>query len=82
MRLRHGVPSAEDRRRREQREFRSNKTMTARTIGHRLYTDGVNRPVYEDGRGQYIVDDGERVDGVWLVPEKGGADTPVIVEGR
>ena len=37
-------------------------------------------PVYEDERGQFIEEDGERVDGVWLVPEEDRADTPVIVE--
>jgi hypothetical protein len=42
--------------------------MNARTIGHRLFTDGVTRPVYEDEHGQFIEEDGERVDGVWLVP--------------
>jgi hypothetical protein len=42
--------------------------MNARTIGHRLFTDSVLRPVDEDERGQFIVEDGERVDGVWLVP--------------
>jgi hypothetical protein len=52
------------------------------TSGHRLFTDGATRPVYQDERGQFIEEDGERVDGVWLVPEKDGADTPVIVERR
>jgi hypothetical protein len=28
--------------------------MTTRTIGQRLFTDGVTRPVYEDERGQFI----------------------------
>jgi hypothetical protein len=56
--------------------------MNARTIGHRLFTDGVTRPVNEDEHGQFIEEGGERVDGVWLVPEKGWADTPVIVAGR
>jgi hypothetical protein len=54
--------------------------MNARTIGHRLFADGVTRPVYEDERGQFILEDGERVDGEWLVPEEDQADTPVIVE--
>jgi hypothetical protein len=48
--------------------------------GHRLFTDGVTRPVYQDERGQFIEEDGERVDGVWLVPEEDGADTPVFVQ--
>jgi hypothetical protein len=46
----------------------------------RLFTDGVTRPVYEDERGQFIVVDGERIDGVWLVSEEEQADTPLIVE--
>jgi hypothetical protein len=28
--------------------------MNARTTGHRLFTDGVTRPVYEDERGQEV----------------------------
>ena len=54
--------------------------MTPQVIGRRLFTDGLTRPVYEDERGQFIVEDGERIDGVWLVPEEDQADTPVIVE--
>ena len=53
--------------------------MSERVIGYRLSTDGLTRPVYEDERGQFIVEDGERIDGVWLVPEDDGADTPLIV---
>jgi hypothetical protein len=53
--------------------------MNARPIGHRLFTDGVTRPVYEDERGQFIEEDGERIDGVWLVPEEDQADTPIIL---
>ena len=56
--------------------------MTARTIDHRLFTDSVPRPVYEDERGQFILEDGERIDGVWLVPDEDQADTPVIGERR
>jgi hypothetical protein len=56
--------------------------MNARTIGPRLFTDGVTRPVYEDERGQFIEENGERIDGVWLVPEEDQANTPVIVEAK
>jgi hypothetical protein len=56
--------------------------MTPKVVGHRQFTDGVTRPVYEDERGQFIEEDGDRVDGVWLVPEEDGADTPVIVEAK
>jgi hypothetical protein len=52
--------------------------VTARTTGHRLFLDAVPRPVYEDERGQFIEEDGERIDGEWLVPED-QADTPVLV---
>jgi hypothetical protein len=54
--------------------------MSERVIGQRRFTDGVTRSVYEDECGQYIVQDGERIDGVWL-PSKGEeADTPLIRE--
>ena len=46
--------------------------MSERVSGYRLFTDGLTRPVYEDERGQFIVEDGERIDGVWLVPEDDG----------
>ena len=36
------------------------------------------RPVYEDERGQFVIDDdGNRVDGVWYIPR--ACDTPIIV---
>jgi hypothetical protein len=79
MRLRHGIPSAEDRWRRKHRECGIRKTVSTRTIGHRLFTDGANRPVYEDARGQFIVEDSERIDGVLPVPENDRADMPMIV---
>jgi hypothetical protein len=41
---------------------------------------GVPRRAYQDERGQFIEEDGERIDGVWLVPEEDQADTPVIVK--
>jgi hypothetical protein len=49
-----------------------------RVIGRRLFTDGLERDVYEDAEGrQYVFDgDGERVYGVWLWPP----DEPVITE--
>jgi hypothetical protein len=40
-----------------------------------LFTDGRTRPVYEDGRGQFSEENGERIDGVWLVPEEDQADS-------
>jgi hypothetical protein len=48
-----------------------------RVVGRRLFTDGVERDVYEDALGrQYVLDgDGERAYGVWLLP----ADEPHVV---
>jgi hypothetical protein len=34
--------------------------MNQRTIGHRQFTDGATRPIYEDERGQVIEEDGGR----------------------
>ena len=49
-----------------------------RQLGERRFTDGTTRPVFElpDGR-QYVEDDGERVEGTWLLPD----DEPAIVMG-
>ena len=39
-------------------------------IAHVLFTDGARRAVFLDLEGrQYVVDEGERVDGQWLDPE-------------
>jgi hypothetical protein len=48
-----------------------------RIVGRRLFTDGLERDVYEDAQGlQYVLDgNGERVYGVWLWP----ADEPFVV---
>jgi len=52
--------------------------------GHRppAIHPGVPRSGYEDERGQFIEEHGERIDGVWLLPEEHQADTPVIVDLR
>jgi hypothetical protein len=49
-----------------------------RVIGRRLFTDGLERAVYEVAEGrQYVLEgDGETVYGQWLWP----ADEPVITE--
>src|SRR5262249_36238034 len=51
-----------------------------RAAGRRLFTDGVERTVYEDNEGrQYVLGpDGEHVDGQWLAP----ADEPAVVGGQ
>jgi hypothetical protein len=55
--------------------------MPVRVLGYRSFTDGSTRLVYADARGQYVFDDdGNRVYGVYLVPEEEWADVPVIVD--
>jgi hypothetical protein len=51
-----------------------------RWVGRRLFTDGIERDVYEDDGGrQYVLgSDGERLYGQWLPP----ADEPAVVETR
>jgi len=55
-----------------------NTQSSDRVIGRRLFTDGLERDVYEDAAGrQYVLDlDGAKVYGVWLWP----ADDPVVIE--
>jgi hypothetical protein len=50
-----------------------------RVAGRRLFTDGVEREVYQDAKGrQYVIGpDAELVYGQWLPP----ADDPAVVEG-
>jgi hypothetical protein len=46
------------------------------------FTDGLMRPVCEDARGQYVIDDeGEQVYGFWFIPRE-EADLPLIVEAQ
>ena len=48
-------------------------------VCYTLFTDGVKRPVFEDGIGQYVIgDDGDVVRGVWFIPPE--ADVPVVVK--
>jgi hypothetical protein len=51
-----------------------------RVLGRRLFTDGVEREVYQDAEcRQYVLgQDAEVVHGQWLPPP----DEPVVVEGR
>lgn len=44
-------------------------------MGTQTFIDGTERAVYEDGQGQYVLDGGERVYGLWLLP-----DEPIVVE--
>jgi hypothetical protein len=50
-------------------------------VGYQHFVDGTRRPIYEDARGQYVMDDeGEPVYGLWLIPEPGSYDAPLIVQ--
>ena len=43
------------------------------------FAGGPMRPVYEDEKGQYVIDEfGFRVAGLWFIP-KDESDTPTIV---
>jgi hypothetical protein len=55
--------------------------VSERYIGKRRFVDGETRLVFEDERGQFVLDDdAQPVYGVWLVPEEGAADEPLMVE--
>ena len=54
-------------------------------IGKARFTDGTNRVVYRDAKGQFVLDDDEAaVYGTWILesdgPEKPTLDSPLIVE--
>jgi len=51
-------------------------------LGHRLFADGVTRPVSLDAAGKQDVvgPDGERVTGVWVLPAEAPSDPPA--EGK
>jgi hypothetical protein len=55
-------------------------SMSDPVIGHRRFVDGTNRPIYLDERGQYVLDDGEPIYGIWLLPEEDACDLPLIVD--
>lgn len=49
-------------------------------IGRRLFTGDVEREVYLDDQGQYVIGhDGERVYGIWILNDAAWDDAPVIV---
>ena len=49
-------------------------------IAYILCTDGTVRPVFEDERGQYVIDEDQcKVRGVWYIPPE-ECVLPIIVE--
>jgi hypothetical protein len=56
------------------------KALIRSPIAEIQFTHGTMRPVFEDARGQYVLDDdGGPVYGVWFIPRV-EYDTPMIVE--
>jgi hypothetical protein len=54
--------------------------MNKRIIGRARFVDGITRPVYLDGERQHVTDEGERVYGIFLIPDEDRCDAPVIVD--
>jgi hypothetical protein len=49
-------------------------------IAYVEFADGVRRPVFDDGKRQYVLDDdGEPTYGVWFIP-RDECDLPIIVD--
>lgn len=49
-------------------------------VAYCVMVDGTKTPVFEDAVGQYILDDGEPLRGVWFIPPgDDGADVPIVV---
>jgi hypothetical protein len=48
-------------------------------LGFVLFTDGVRRPVYANGDRQFVVVDGKKVYGLFLIPEQERSDFPLVV---
>ena len=66
-----------------QRSLAPAAAMTASTmdvpIAYTDFTDGDRRPVYEDARRRFVIDEeGMRVSGVWFIPRE-DCDFPITV---
>ena len=48
-------------------------------MGHCRFVEGAFRPVYADDEGQYLLEDGKRIDGLFLDPDQ-VLDQPLIVD--
>ena len=50
---------------------RRNRIMTVELLAYTEFIDGKMRPVFEDARGQFVLDDnGDRIDGAWHIPRE------------
>jgi|GEM_PF-2462115 len=55
--------------------------MNERVVGKVRFIDGVVRVVYEDERGQFVLDDDfEPLYCVWILPAEDAQEEPVIVQ--
>ncbi len=54
--------------------------MSEHVIGHARFVDGTTRPVFADGERQYVMDEGEHVYGLFVVPKEDRCDVPMIVD--
>ena len=54
--------------------------MPDRIIAEVDFVDSARRPVYDGDHGQYVIEDGKKVYGVWFVPPEETADTPLVLE--
>jgi hypothetical protein len=55
--------------------------MSERYTGKRRFVDGKTRLVFEDGCGQFVLDDdGQPVYGTWILPPEDLPDEPIISE--
>jgi hypothetical protein len=54
--------------------------MSERFIGKRRFVDGEVRLVFQDERGQHVLDeDGEPAYGIWILADEEPVDEPIIL---
>ena len=56
--------------------------MSEHVIGRARFVDGTTQPIYLDRERQYVLDEGERVYGLFILPEEDRCDAPVIATVR
>ena len=52
--------------------------MSERVTGEARFVDRTTRTVYLDGDRQYVINEGERVYGLFILPEEDWCDVPMI----
>ena len=57
--------------------------MTLEPIAYTHFCYGTTRPVFEDARGQFVIDyDGNRVDCAWFIPAEECVQPPLITSAE